>query len=533
MPVVIQRSIRALCLLLLIVSGSAPAAYPINGTFLDFYRNLTPALWALEFRYMQEDDINTVVIVSVGHLEASTTQPLSCTLGSDSYTDDSGYSLAPEGLLYPSAFINPAQQPTTDLLEMVLELADSMGMNVYLGSLQTAADWSSGTEFCALRSYNQEVAAEVLQRYGHHPSLKGWYFTQEVWMNWVKYYGQQNGEAANGYYGTNLMAQWDADMKNLDSTKLTSAAIVVKKTGTGAMPSLTSTELQFWTTGFLKATKLDVFMPQDGAGAGAGAPSLSDLPAYFGAMAAAVPAAGTKTTLWSTLETFTAPANPDVSSEQYPPVSNIARVQTQVSAVAPFVNGYVSWMFGDDMSPQATYYPVEADELNRKYRYTFNPQTIPNDDLLTIRSYWYPGQQPSLNYPDSTTTPLLSDGTGGGYNGNSLATWVGFSDPSSAAASVQVIADLGSSQVIHSVRALTQSWMNAGILHPAQMRVEVSQDGANWMPFGTTRSFPLDTQNFAVMWGEIDASASGRYVRWTFNFTQWMFLAELEVIGPQ
>lgn len=530
----IGQFFRVLCLILLMAPSSLPASYPIRATFLDFYRDLTPELWGLEFHYMQADGINTIVIVSVGHLQANSTQALSCTLGgSSTYTDDSGYGLAPDGLLYPSDFLTTAERPTLDLLEMVLELADSTGMNVYLGSLQTAIDWSTGTEFCALREYNQEVAAEILERYGHHASLKGWYFTQELWMNWVKYYGQQHGGTAAGYYGTNLLGQWVGDMKAIDPAKSTSAATVVKESGTGVMPGLTTTELQLWTTSFLQTAKLDLLMPQDGAGAGAGAPPLSNLPAYFAAMAAATRLARTNTSLWSTLETFTASSDPNVTSEQYPPVKDISRIQTQVSAVAPFVTGYVSWMFGDDMSPQATYYPVEADELNRKYRYTFNPEEVPRDDIHPIERYWYPSQQPSPGHPDSAAVPMLSDGTGGGYNGNSLSTWVGFSDPNPTPATVQVIGDLGDAKVIHSVQALTQSWLNAGIMRPSQMLVEVSQDGVNWKRFGATSSFPSNTPDFAVMWGEIDGSASARFVRWTFTYTQWLFLAELEVIGPQ
>ncbi len=190
-------------------------------------------------------------------------------------------------------------------------------------------------------------------------------------------------------------------------------------------------------------------------------------------------------------------------------------------------------MFGDDMSPQATYYPVQADELNRKYRYTFNPEKVPNDDLLPLQTYWYPAQQPNPSYPDSTILPLLSDGTGGGYNGNSLSSWVGFADPNSTAATIQVIGDLGSIQVVHSVQALTQSWSDAGILHPARMVVEASEDGVNWTRFGATTQFPSDTQDFAVMWGKVRGSASARFVRWTFTYTQWLFLAELEVIGTR
>jgi hypothetical protein len=241
-----------------ILSGQS---YPIQGTFLNFYRNLTPELWELEFQHMKALDIDTVVIAPVGHLRADAGDP-------------SGYSLAPDGLRYPSSFVPVCERPTTDVLEMMLSLADLHGMKVYLGSLQTAAEWSGGAEFRALRTYNKRVAAEIVQRYGRHRSLAGWYFTQEIWMNWVKYYG------AN-YYGTSLMADWVADMKSLDAAKLTSAAVVVKKTGWGGMPGLTADELRTWMTRFLAATRLDILMPQDGIGAGEGAPAMDDLPGYF------------------------------------------------------------------------------------------------------------------------------------------------------------------------------------------------------------------------------------------------------------
>lgn len=527
----IHRLFKALSVLLLIAPSSLPSAYPIQGTFLNFYRNLTPELWSLEFQYMKTADINTIVIVSVGHLRASSSQALSCAVGaSGNYSDASGYTLAGDGLLYPSDFVSPAERPTVDLLEMILGLADSSGMNVYLGSLQTEGDWTNGTQFCALREYNQQVASEVLQRYGHHASLKGWYFTQEIWMNWLKYYGQQHGVPA--YYGTNLMAQWASDVKAIDASKLTTAAVVVKKSASGIMPGLGPLELMHWTKNLLQSVKLDILMPQDGVGAQAGAPPLRDLPNYYAAMATAIPAAGKKTALWSTLELFTATADPNMSGEEYPPVNDISRVQKQVSAVHPFVSGYVSWMFGDDMSPQATYFPVEADELFRQYKYTYKPELVANDDVIPLQTYSYVGQQPDTRYPDSATATMLRDGTGGGYSGATLKTWVGFADPQNGPATVQVVGDLGSQRLIHSVRALTQSWLTAGIQHPSQILAEVSSDGINWTPLGTTSNFPSDAPSFAVMWGEVDGAASGRFVRWTFTYSQWLMLAELEVIGP-
>ncbi len=461
---------------------------------------------------MKALDMNTVVVVSVGHLRPDSNDP-------------KGYSLAPDGLLYPSSFVEASERPTTDLLEMILSLADQRGMKVYVGSLQTATDWSDGTEFNALRKHNKDVAAEIVQRYGWHTSLVGWYFTQEIWMNWVKYYGALNGNTAAGYYGTVQMANWIADMKAIDPGKLTTAAIVIKKDGTGAMPGLTPAELQTWTASFLQTAHLDILMPQDGIGAGAGAPGIDDLGNYFSAMKHA---AGTTTALWSTIETFT--ADPNLSSERFPPAP-ISRIQSQVNAVAPYVSGYVSWIFGNDMSPQATYYPVQASELNRQYQFTFKPQVIPAYDTLPIASYWF-SATPIASYADTTPLPSkLSDRTGGGYNGSDLSSWVGFANENYGSGTVQITADLGAPKQIHLIRALTQSWTGFGSYRPSQIEVEVSQDNWTWTPFGSTYALPSDTPNFAVMWGEVQGSASAQYVRWTFTYWQSLFLAELEVIG--
>jgi hypothetical protein len=79
---------------------------------------------------------------------------------------------------------------------------------------------------------------------------------------------------------------------------------------------------------------------------------------------------------------------------------------------------------------------------------------------------------------------------------------------------------------------LTLSWAPSAIYHPAQVDIAVSQDGSNWSAFGSTNSFASDTQDFAVMWGNVTGSTWARYVRWTFTYQGWLFLAELEAIGP-
>ena len=401
---------------------------------------------------------------------------------------------------------------------MVLTFADSQGMKVYVGSLQTWSDWTDGTEFIALRKYNALVAAEILANYGsRHPSLGGWYFSQEIWMNWVQYY-------APNYYGTTQLANYVTDMAALDPTRPVAAAVVFKETGYGAMPGMTQAQLQTQTTSFVQATGVQILAPQDGAGAEAGAPPVSDLPGYFQGLAAGVTAAGTRTSLWSTVETFT--AVPNVPGEQYPPAS-AARIQQQVANERPWVTGYVNYIYGDDLSQQATYYPVEASGLNRDYRYTFRPGAVVPTPAIPLTSYVSsPG--PSSSYPD--TNHHLSDRTGGGYDNQGLTDWSGYAVEDTGG-QVTITADLGSVQQISAVRALSLSMTDSGIYHPLRLAVETSTDGVNFTSAGLATLPSPDTVTFSVGWSELDVARAARYVRYNFTHQEWLFVSELEVLG--
>lgn len=481
-------------------SIEARRRFPIRGSFLHFYRDLSPELWAKELDGMRELDMDTIVIVAAGRLRTDTADLL-------------GYSLAADHLIYPSGWVAASERPVTDRLELILTLADQRRMSVYVGSLQTESDWSTGREFTALREYNRRVAAEVVKVYGHHSSLRGWYFTQEIWMDRVKQKGP-------GYYGTALLRDFVTDMKALDAGRRTMASVVLKTA------DLAPEELESTLIGFLQATRVDTLMPQDGVGAGAGAPVVEQLPAYFKAMAAACEAAGTGTALWATTETFT--AAPELSNDRYPP-ANIGRIAEQVEAVRPFVSGYVSWIYGNDMSPQATYYPVEASVLRRAYRTRYKPDLFRAHQVLPIASY-VTDPAAAAEYPDNVALPKLMDRKGGGYNGSSLDEWIGFRAEDTGGA-VQITADLGDAKPVSSVRVLTQSWTDSGIYRPRRMTAEISADGAAWKLFGSTEDFPADTPSFAVMWGESTGNAHARFVRITFAHTGYLFLSELEVLG--
>ncbi|MBV9505001.1 MAG: DUF4434 domain-containing protein [Acidobacteriia bacterium] len=320
----------------------AKSEFTLRGSFLMFDRDLPRELWGKEFDYMREAGMDTVVVLAVGHLHSDSADPLR-------------YSPSPDGLLFPSRWVSSAH--VDDRLEMVLSLADERGIKVYIGSLQTESDWTTGLELAALRAYNKRIAAEIVERYHSHRSFVGWYFPQEIWMNWVKYYG-------SGYYGTDSLRDFVADMREIDSHKLTAATVVFKKEGNGLMPALASDELESVMTGFLQTTRVDLLMPQDGAGAAAGAAPIAELPSYFAAMAKARDKSGAGTALLAIIETFT--SAPGLSNDRYSP-AGISRIEQQLNAVGPYVSGSISWIFGHDMSPQATYYPAEAGMLYREY----------------------------------------------------------------------------------------------------------------------------------------------------------------------
>lgn len=479
--------------------------YPLIGSYLNFYRNLGYDHWGIELDRMRQISMNTIVVVSVGALRPDAGDPL-------------GYSLSGEGLLYPSQHANPTVRPAVDRLEWILSLADQRGMKVYIGSLQTADDWSTGTEFAALREYNKRVAQEIVATYGNHPSLEGWYFTQELWMNWAKYYGST-------YYGTVLLRDFVSDMATVDPTKPVAAAVVFKKDGYWSMPGLTPAELQSTTTSFLQTSRLQILMPQDGGGAEAGAPPIAELPNYFSALKSAVEAGGAGTALWSTVETFT--QVPNLSNDRYPPATSL-RIQQQVNLVRPYVTGLVNWIYGNDFSEQSTYYPVESSNLDREYRYRFRPTAVPETKAHTISTY-VSNPAASYYYPDSGMK--LANRAGGGLNGYSLSEWAGYRVEETNGV-VRVTADLGAAKGIRSVRALSLSTINSGIYHPSSMTVEVSSDGTSYALAGSATTIWPNTADQSVGWTEVPTVQTARYVRCSFSHIAWMFISELEVVGP-
>lgn len=137
-------------------------ALPIRATFLDEiswdipHQNWGVSEWDRDFRAMKDMGIETVVMIRSG-LGRWLAAPFKSVM---SARDDCYY-------------------PPVDLVELFLTLADKYGMAFYFGTYDSGQWWHEG-EYQKEIDVNIRLIDEVWAKYGHHPSFKGWYLSQEV-----------------------------------------------------------------------------------------------------------------------------------------------------------------------------------------------------------------------------------------------------------------------------------------------------------------------------------------------------------------
>lgn len=507
---------RVFLVFLLAAVAAMGQQYPITGSFFLFDRVLTAEQTKEELQQMRSLGMDTVVVFSVGMLEAAP-------------SDSTGYKLSGNGLRYPSQYVSGAD--SSDLGNLI-DAASGLGMKVFIGTLSTAGDWTTGLEFAALRKWNKLVMQEIWNRYGSCGCINGFFFPQELWINWLKFSG-------SGYYGATLLRDWVTDVKSVNSSFLTLAAPVFKEQAYQAMPPLTPAEFGTWLGVLMSVSKLDIVAPQDGQGAGKGAPSIWSVESYYAA--AETVANNQGFVLWSTVETFMACPQDCINRTWYPTLpyewpADAGNVQRRINREKPHVKKLVSWMFGHDMSDRATYMPVLANKLARSYKELYGPNQTRLFLLNTYLGYALtPAPASTWSDGDGLFTPWcsgcggeLGDGYGGGYGQDS--TWVGINNLSDVVVVIPISADY----VVNSVKevdVLFRSETVSGILLPSSMTVEVSTDGSTYKPFGSTIFAPsANSEYFSLYWGRVSGQATAvRSVRIRMPHTQWLFMAEVQI----
>ena len=133
----------------------------ITGTFLDEishdipHQNWGRAEWDRDFASMKSVGIDTVILIRCGHRRFIT---------------------------YPSAYLMEREgcyRPSTDLVDLFLDLAEKYAMKFYFGLYASGKYWHNH-ECEREMEISRAVADEVWSRYGERKAFGGWYLNFEV-----------------------------------------------------------------------------------------------------------------------------------------------------------------------------------------------------------------------------------------------------------------------------------------------------------------------------------------------------------------
>lgn len=138
-----------------------PTAPRITGTFLDEIthdipsQNWGPKEWRAEFELYSKIGIDTVIIIRAGYQNKC---------------------------IFPAKSIPDLLPVYEDLAELFLSLADEFGLSLYWGTYDSGFYWWRRTWWKEV-DLNRAFIDEVVEKYGHHKSFKGWYLTHETGKN--------------------------------------------------------------------------------------------------------------------------------------------------------------------------------------------------------------------------------------------------------------------------------------------------------------------------------------------------------------
>lgn len=133
----------------------------ISGTFLDEITHDIPAQnwgerqWRKEFELYTRIGIDTVIIIRAGYQNKC---------------------------IFPARSLPNLLPVYEDLGELFYSLADEYGLNVFFGTYDSGYHWMRGAWWDEVE-VNRAFIDEAAERYGHHPSFKGWYLCHETSRN--------------------------------------------------------------------------------------------------------------------------------------------------------------------------------------------------------------------------------------------------------------------------------------------------------------------------------------------------------------
>ena len=251
---------------------------------------------------------------------------------------------------YPSTRLSPVAEPP---LETILTLADELDMTVRVGLAHDSAFWSRINRDPAtvavylrdLQARSESVARELVPLIRRHRSFRGWYITEEI-------------EDATWKDERARAALFDYLRRLTLSVRALAPGASVAVSGFSNAETAPATFGAFWTS-LLRAASIDVFMFQDGVGAGK--QRLSFLPLYLAAAHEAAQTAGRE--LQVIVEVFQQLNDPSGFKAVPAPFDRVAR-QIDLAAMYSSTRGPVAFSIPDYMTPLRG---VEAERLFQAY----------------------------------------------------------------------------------------------------------------------------------------------------------------------
>lgn len=134
---------------------------PISGTFIDEITHDIPSQnwmvddWRREFSLYNQIGIDTVIIIRAGYQNKC---------------------------IFPAKSLPDLLPIYEDVGEMIYSLADEHKLNVFLGTYDSGFHWMRRSWWNEVE-VNKSFLEEAVDRYGHHPSFKGWYLSHETGRN--------------------------------------------------------------------------------------------------------------------------------------------------------------------------------------------------------------------------------------------------------------------------------------------------------------------------------------------------------------
>jgi hypothetical protein len=382
-------------------------------------------------------------------------------------------------------------------LKKILTIADTTGMSVILGLWADDYWWSNEqntTYLTSICNKSKIICNELWSQFSTYPSLKGWYFWQEI----------DNLNQVNEPDRVNLVTYFLRPLSDYCKAKTPGKWVCEAPFFNDALQQPPAYEI-WWEKTLTEVTSLNLIIPQDGIGVNHA--SFSTLSAYFQALKNACDS--TSRTMWSDLELFDSGGNP----------APISRITSQILVENQYVNGFVSWEYISCMSPNSG--SAQA-QLYNDYKTYITGTTYSIMTNVALSKPYTINPIPSPSYPDSGGE--LTDGQSP-YNWTSQ---VGWTNPASYPT---VIVDLQSvysnlTTVIGYCMRDDGSAVNA----PQYLIVSTSNNGTSYSFTGNaTCSSPT---NGAINPYRLDRSLfSGRYIKLNIvpQGTAWTMINEVVV----